>query len=49
MAGVFSTWSITFADIFTAVVPKAIEIFKSAFKTINTVVLPAIEKIVEVI
>lgn len=49
LAGVFSTWSITFADIFTAVVPKAIEIFKSAFKTINTVVLPAIEKIVEVI
>ncbi|HBI2046390.1 TPA: phage tail protein [Enterococcus faecalis] len=49
LAGVFSTWSITFADIFTAVVPKAIEIFKSAFKTINTVVLPAIEKIVEVL
>ncbi|TYU88924.1 tape measure protein [Listeria monocytogenes] len=48
LAGVFSSWSATFSDIFQFLVPRAIDIFKSAFNTVNTVVLPIIEQLIDV-
>lgn len=48
LAGVFSSWSATFSEIFQILVPVVIDLVKASFKTFNDEVLPILTQLVDV-